>query len=226
MHRSDGEGKKHEYDRRSIESDLSESKEYLRNPIPPPNITVRSEYPTMYRARTQQALTCLITVEVPEGKWRPRRIGSQRERNEDAQPGTKPVAEAPEPSSTEDHTPSRQPSYTYGEAPEVLEEITEDLRIRVENWHGLDFQRFGKLRFWGVVKVGKDRQSWQELECYLFGEMLICVKEKKGGPVPSWTDGTPKRKSTKCTLKGSILIKKHLKNVGESANLGKWDGQI
>jgi len=29
------------------------------------------------------------------------------------------------------------------ESPEVLEEITEDLRLRVDNWHGLDFQRCG-----------------------------------------------------------------------------------
>lgn len=60
--------------------------------------------------------------------------------------------------------------------------------------------------------MGKDRQSWQELECFLFAEMLICVKEKKGAP-PQYADGNSKRKLTRCTLKGSILIKKHLKHV-------------
>lgn len=76
----------------------------------------------------------------------------------------------------------------------------------------LTFDRFGKLRLFGTVRVGKDRQSWQELECFLFAEMLICVKEKKGAP-PQHADGNLKRKLTRCTLKGSILIKKHLKHV-------------
>lgn len=64
--------------------------------------------------------------------------------------------------------------------------------------------------------MGKDRQSWQELECYLFAEMLICVKEKKGAQA-SFPDSAPKRRNTRCTLKGSILIKKHLKQVESSS---------
>ena len=80
--------------------------------------------------------------------------------------------------------------------------------------------RFGRLRLYGTVKVGKDRQSWQELECYLFSEMLICVKEKKITPPPPNWDEETKKKALKCTLKGSILIKKHLKQVIESATQG------
>ena len=75
--------------------------------------------------------------------------------------------------------------------------------------------RFGKLRLHGTIRVGKDRQSWQELECYLFAEMLICVKEKKGAQ-GQFVDSASKRKTTRCTLKGSILIKKHLKQVESS----------
>ncbi len=45
--------------------------------------------------------------------------------------------------------------------------------------------------------------------------MLICVKEKKGAP-QQYAEGNPKRKLTRCTLKGSILIKKHLKHVESS----------
>lgn len=59
--------------------------------------------------------------------------------------------------------------------------------------------------------------SWQELECFLFAEMLICVKEKKV-PVPApqpWEESGPPKKTTRCTLKGSILIKKHLNEVTE-----------
>lgn len=64
------------------------------------------------------------------------------------------------------------------------------------------------------MRVGKDRHSWQELECYLFSEMLICVKEKKASQPPSqWESTDGSHKKNKCTLKGSILIKRHLKQV-------------
>lgn len=56
--------------------------------------------------------------------------------------------------------------------------------------------------------------------------MLICVKEKKV-PVPQgWEDTAPNQKNTRCTLKGSILIKKHLNEVIESGgnpNLGQTE---
>lgn len=71
--------------------------------------------------------------------------------------------------------------------------------------------------------MGKDCQSWQELECYLFSEMLICVKEKKtaASAQQQWpANGPPRKKTTKCTLKGSILIKKHLKKVDETGGPG------
>lgn len=47
--------------------------------------------------------------------------------------------------------------------------------------------------------------------------MLICVKEKKGA-IPQYADNNTKRKLTRCTLKGSILIKKHLKHVEADAD--------
>ena len=82
------------------------------------------------------------------------------------------------------------------------------------------------MRLYGTVRVGKDKQSWQELECFLFAEMLICVKEKKIAIPQQWDDANPPRKTTRCTLKGSILIKKHLNEVsetGSSKNLGQTE---
>jgi hypothetical protein len=76
--------------------------------------------------------------------------------------------------------------------------------------------RFGKLRLYANVRVGKDGHTWQELECYLFSEMLICVKEKKNSGAPDWDDSDVRPKTSRCTLKGSILIKKHLKQVASS----------
>lgn len=78
--------------------------------------------------------------------------------------------------------------------------------------HTYKFHRFGRLLLHGTIRVGKDRQSWQDLECYLFTEMLICIKEKK--PQHQWETASESAKMrTKCTLKGSILIKRHLKQV-------------
>ncbi|KAI8942200.1 hypothetical protein NX059_000286 [Plenodomus lindquistii] len=205
------DGRRHDYDVQSMETSLSSPRGLIKCPIPPPTVTVRSEFPTLSRSRQQQSLTCLVTVEVVDGKWRP---------NPDDVRGVAPlptIASAEE-NYRRDKSPANpgqvDPQY---ESTAVLDEITEDLHARVDNWHGLDFSRFGKLRLHGHIRVGKDRQSWQELECYLFSEMLICVKEKKVAPQPHWDGAVPTGdKKTKCTLKGSILIKKHLNQVEHS----------
>ncbi|KAK6008771.1 hypothetical protein QM012_000674 [Aureobasidium pullulans] len=190
-----------EYDLQSIAADVPSPRPSIKNPIPAPTVTVRTEFPTLNRSRQQQSLTCLITVEVVDGKWHP-----------DPEDIISPAADSieamsmprsPEPQKQLDipHTPSH-----------VLDRVTEDLHTKVDNWHGLDFSRFGRLLLHGTIRVGKDRQSWQDLECYLFTEMLICIKEKK--PQHQWDTASESAKMrTKCTLKGSILIKRHLKQV-------------
>ncbi|KAA8907329.1 Pleckstrin homology domain-containing protein [Sphaerosporella brunnea] len=217
--------RRHEYD--YMDNELS-SRNSVSNPIPPPALTVKSEFPTLSRSKVQQSLTCLVTLEVVGGKW---------QNYADDLPA---VPSAPTPNLYDQQYPSpssptgrsSQYSFERAEAPsarsrerelehereqqELLASITEELRNRVENWHGLDFNRFGKLRLHGTIKVGKDCQTWQELECYLFSEMLICVKEKKMSSNQQFANGGAKKKTGKCTLKGSILIKKHLKKVNVS----------
>lgn len=130
-----GPPRRHDYDVQSMETNIiSPRASVARNPIPPPAVSVRSEFPTLNRSRHQQTLTCLVTIEVPDNKWRPD--------PDDLRP-TPPV-----PSIRPEDTYARPPSpaqsaprfYPY-ESPEVLDEITENLRLRVENWHGLDFHR-------------------------------------------------------------------------------------
>ncbi|KAL3477924.1 hypothetical protein BJX99DRAFT_225085 [Aspergillus californicus] len=198
------EGRRHDYDLQAMESDLSTRiAPSMKNPIPAPTVTIRSEFPTLNRSRQQQSLTCLVTVEMPASNWRPDAEDLRSSSTSNSQPKDEPY-------------PSRFPSIpdhkpTPFESQESLDEIAEDLRNKVDNWHGLEFQRFGKLRLHGHMRVGKDRDSWQELECYLFQEMLICVKEKR---IPDHQyDPSIKPRPTRLTLKGSILIKKHLKNV-------------
>ena len=105
-----------------------------RNPIPPPLVTVRSEYPTLSRSRQSQTLTCLITIEVPEGKWSPD-PGDLR-----GAPPLPPLPQEKEVVRPRSPSNDRQRDWVI-ESPETLEQITEDLRVRVDNWHGLDFSR-------------------------------------------------------------------------------------
>lgn len=131
-----GPARRHDYDVQAMETSLASPRAVTRNPIPAPTVTVRSEFPTISRSRQQQTLTCLVTVEVPDSKWRPD--------PEDLQ-SAPPLAPAP---SRSEETYVQPPSpvrtaprfYPY-ESPEVLAEMTENLRNRVENWHGLEFNR-------------------------------------------------------------------------------------
>ena len=209
--RHDYDSRRHDYDGDSIAAtSVTNTRINPRNPIPAPIVTVRSEFPTLSKSRHPQSLTCLVTVEVVDGKWRPHPDDFQQH------------AAVPSTIYEEGHGPPKarsQPRDRRGRSVSDLrsspmEETKEELYDRCENWHGLDFERFGRRLLHGTVRVGKDRETWQELECHLFTEMLICVKAKKVPSPPQW-EGAAERpqKLPKVSLKGSILIKKHLQQV-------------
>lgn len=130
--------RRHDYDIHSMETDLSTSRPAAaKNPIPPPIVTVRSEFPTLNRSRQQQSLTCLVTIEIPAGRWHPENGDTQQAPPVPPLPPDDSYASIKSPvSATTNH--SRALPY---ESPEVLDEITEELRTRVDNWHGLEFSR-------------------------------------------------------------------------------------
>ena len=130
-------GRRHDYDVQSMETALSSPRASItKNPIPAPTVTVRSEYPTLTRSRQQQTLTCLVTIEVPEGKWRPDPADLR------GAPVLPPMQQDSATFSNRPTSPAKsQQADWVSESPETLEEITEDLRTRVDNWHGLDFSR-------------------------------------------------------------------------------------
>ena len=136
-HNHNNSGRRHDYDVQSMETALSSPRASIsKNPIPAPTVTVRSEYPTLTRSRQQQSLTCLVTIEVPEGKWRPDPADLR------GAPILPPMQQDSATFSNQPTSPAKsQPADSAFESPEVLEEITEDLRVRVDNWHGLDFSR-------------------------------------------------------------------------------------
>ena len=134
-----GPPRRHDYDVQSMEANLiSPRASVTRNPIPAPSVSVRSEFPTLNRSRQQQTLTCLVTVEVPDNKWRP---DPDDLRSAPPLPASRPEDIYARPPSPAQSAPR---FYPY-EPPEALEEITESLRNRVENWHGLDFNRLAIL---------------------------------------------------------------------------------
>ena len=137
-------GRRHDYDVQAMETDLSSPRvSVAKRPIPPPTVTVRSEYPTLVRSKQSQTLTCLITVEVPEGKWQPDPedlrgvppLPNIHHHHQSSQQQEKEVVQGRPPQEEVE-------AEWMTESPEELEEITEDLRVRVENWHGLDFSRY------------------------------------------------------------------------------------
>ena len=131
-------GRWHDYDVQEMETAISSPRASItKNPIPAPTVIVKSEYPTLSRSRQQQSLTCLVTIEVPEGKWSP----------DPADIRGAPILPSMQPQGSDTYSRPKSPGQTRQqvdwpfESSEVLEEITEDLRVRVDNWHGLDFSR-------------------------------------------------------------------------------------
>lgn len=126
-------GRRHDYDVQAMESDLSPRIGVTKNPIPAPIVTVRSEFPTMNRSRQQQSLTCLITVEVPEGNWR---ADAEDLRH------TPSGQQQPDEPFTARFGGSQDASSLQNEPAENMDEVAEDLKNRVDNWHGLEFARY------------------------------------------------------------------------------------
>jgi len=119
-----------EYDLQSIAADIPSPRPNIKNPIPAPTVTVRTEFPTLNRSRQQQSLTCLITVEVVDGKWRP-----------DPEDIVSPAADSLDNMSMP-RSPDPQKQFDLPHTPShVLDRVTEDLHTKVDNWHGLDFSR-------------------------------------------------------------------------------------
>jgi hypothetical protein len=127
-------GRRHDYDVHAMETSLKSPQiRHARQSIPAPVVTVRSEFPTLSRSRQQQSLACLVTIEVPEAKWR---LDLDDLRNA---PPVPPLPSEDPIDPMQSHR--KQPAESPFESQEVLEEITQDLRTRVDNWHGLEFQR-------------------------------------------------------------------------------------
>lgn len=128
--------RKHDYDLHAMETNVgSQQSNNPRKSLPAPLVTVRSEFPTLNRSRQQQSLTCLVTVEVPEVKWRP-----EMEDLRDVPP-VPPIPQDHGFSQPRQNWRRQRGADEAYERAAALREVTEELRQRMENWHGLEFQR-------------------------------------------------------------------------------------
>ena len=131
-----GTGRRHDYDFHAMETDLNSPRSSaIKNPIPAPVVTVRSEFPTLNRSRQQQSLTCLVTIEVAEGKWHPSTHDLQHA------PPAQSLAHDEVYNSVKSPVRPARAHQIPEEVLEALEETTEELKARVDNWHGLEFER-------------------------------------------------------------------------------------
>nr|POE59371.1 hypothetical protein CFP56_24640 [Quercus suber] len=183
----------------------------IRNPIPAPTVTVRSEFPTITKSRQQQSLTCLVTVEVTDARWP---MSPQRSISHAPSTPESPHSRLRPPQSPVLKPVSPVDSVHQDDA--ELHRVKDDLLQRMDHWHGMEYVKFDNLLLHGRLLVGKDGHSWQDLDCYLFTDMLICVKERRLSPQAGhgWDDSDVSFSKPRYTLKGSILIKKHLRYVG------------
>lgn len=104
----------------------------IRNPIPAPTVHIKSEYPNLVRSDEARALICLVTVEVPTGRWMPSKdeLGHLRR--------------IPETRSMQsNHSDSNEESSDeeVDDAAQDLEREASNLKNRVDNWHGLPFTK-------------------------------------------------------------------------------------
>jgi hypothetical protein len=102
--------------------------------------------------------------------------------------------------------------------------LVEGLRLRMQNWHGLDYEKFGSLRMYGNVTVGKSWEQTQALICYLFEHILILTKERSGSKWP--TIRVRGSEVNRCSLKGSILFRRHLTGLSVCMTADRQDSAL
>ena len=103
--------------------------------------------------------------------------------------------------------PTQNPKHLYLPKPsaESSYAVLEDLKQRVNDWHGLDTKTFGSLKMWENLKMGVDN-TVRDVEVYLFDRLLLTIKEKNSSAAKQ----NPKKR--KYALKGFIYLE-HVNRV-------------
>ncbi|KAK9336053.1 hypothetical protein LIPSTDRAFT_279016 [Lipomyces starkeyi NRRL Y-11557] len=161
--------------------------------IPDPKVYMTPATPAIIRSTEEQCLSCLVHVEIPKC----------------IAPGTS-ASSAESPKGRALMLPkSRREDFTSAE--HVFHYLKSRLE-KVEKYKSLDLSSFGKVRLWGLLCVSY-MDSWQVLDCYLFRDYLICVKEK----IEDFPDTNVSPGSQPCrdrlSIKSFVCLRKHLVSV-------------
>lgn len=179
--------------------------------IPDPRITLFPEHPAITSKSTAQTFSCLVSVEIPNR--RPRQfetslspISEAPSSEKKTPPSRSSRSKSPAGQSSKASAPSN-PKHLYMPKPtaESSHAVLEDLKMRVNDWHGLDAKTFGSLKMWENLKMGVDN-TMRDVEVYLFDRLLLTVKEKNS----SASKANPKKR--KYALKGFIYLE-HINRV-------------
>src|SRR5438045_5378812 len=198
----------YEFDHADLEDPIDPCPDPIQ--IPDPRITLYPEHPAVTSKSTAQTFTCLLSVEIPARKARQYEavlspISEAPSNGIQTPVGRSARSKSPAPLSAT--VPSPNPKHLYMPKPSAESSfaVLEDLKQRVNDWHGLDTKSFGSLKMWENLKMGVDN-TLRDVEVYLFDRLLLTVKEKNS----SAAKANPKKR--KYALKGFIYLE-HVNRV-------------
>lgn len=134
---TDGHADEENSDMTSIQPATLRHPPNIKNPIPPPTIHIKSEYPNLTRSEEARVLICVVTVEVPSGRWKP---------NKDELGLLRKIPETRSMQSTQSESYAESSDEDSAEDSEDLQREASDLRDKVDNWHGLPFAKYVRSR--------------------------------------------------------------------------------
>ncbi|KAK9465499.1 hypothetical protein V1512DRAFT_265617 [Lipomyces arxii] len=168
-----------------------------------PKVSITSANPAVARSNAEQYLSCLVKIEVPHNVYSSNFLGMASKNAHKVTPQTP----------RSDDMASSEHVYRY-------------LKTRlhsVERYRSLDLSLFGPLRLWGLLGVTYNG-SRQNLDCYLFDNFLLCVKEKFFN-ADSDRNVSPSSlpSGSQLTIKSLVNLKKHLTGVDRITNTNSFD---
>ena len=206
----------YEFDHADLEDPIDPCPDPIQ--IPDPRITLYPEHHAITSKSTAQTFTCLVSVEIPARRQRQveRALSPISESSSNANTLTSPrslrgnlppplTVRSPDRMTPVGPSPNPKHLYMPKPSPESSHAVLEDLKTRVNDWHGLDTKTFGALRMWENLKMGVDN-TVRDVEVYLFDRLLLTVKEKNS----SAAKANPKKR--KYALKGFIYLE-HINRV-------------
>ena len=207
-----------------------------------PAITIRSEYPSISRVhrKGKQAITAIITVDVPAAGDRGRYPAVPRPRNF---PISRTISGdesqlPPSPRSTASHPTDMLPLLPVPPSarlmpspsgPDPFAHVLTDLQKRVVNYStsGLDF--LGSLRLFDLLYVRKATMI-RDFNVYLFQDAIICIQEEKKSAMRKIFSSSASIRSNESShspnprramkMKGRIYIK-HVQSIRDTSVPGE-----